>query len=189
MEAIRVRAAANGDTVGIFDLALEDHELGLAVPAVETGTMNRSVSILIQAGFNSRLAAIKAIADTGATFQTGQELRFWLNSEVVAAWGAQPNWPTTETKAMRMEFAQSFAPRENRTWSDRRYWANVTWSGPPLPPGTPVQLHNWNGQPAVLSADGTPFGTLQAALNPNRRGLVVPTISRIALRRSNGRVC
>jgi hypothetical protein len=78
---------------------------------------------------------------------------------------------------MWMEFAQSFAPRENRTWSDRRYWANVTWSGPPPPPGTPVQLHNWNGQPVVLSADGTPFGTLQAALNPNRRGLVRATVS------------
>ena len=56
MEALRVRAAANGDVVGMFALALDDYELGLAVPAVETGTMNRSASILIQAGFNSRLA-------------------------------------------------------------------------------------------------------------------------------------
>jgi len=57
MEAIRVRAAANGDTIGIFDLPLEDYELGLAVPAVETGTLNRSASILIQAGlqFEARL--------------------------------------------------------------------------------------------------------------------------------------
>jgi hypothetical protein len=31
--------------VGVFALALDDHELGLAVPAVETGTMNRSASI------------------------------------------------------------------------------------------------------------------------------------------------
>jgi hypothetical protein len=34
LEAIRVRAAANGDTVGVFDIPLEDHELGVAVPAV-----------------------------------------------------------------------------------------------------------------------------------------------------------
>lgn len=98
MEAIRVRAAANGDTVGVFDLPLEDHELGLAVPAVETGTLNRSASILIQAGFNSRLAAIKAVTDTGATFKTGHELRQWLNSEAVSAWSAQPDWPTVETQ-------------------------------------------------------------------------------------------
>ncbi|WP_244480180.1 hypothetical protein [Methylobacterium sp. Leaf465] len=82
MEALRVRAAANGDVVGVFGLALADHELGLAVPAVETGTMNRSASILIQAGFNSRLAAIKVVADTGATFTTGAELRAWLRGMV-----------------------------------------------------------------------------------------------------------
>jgi hypothetical protein len=172
MEAIRVRAAANGDTVGILHLPLEDHELGLAVPAVETGTMNRSASILIQAGFNSRLAAIKAVTDTGATFQTGQELRHWLNSEAVAAWSAQPDWPTAETKAMWTDFAQSFTPRENRTWADRRYWANVAWLGAPPPPGTPVQIHHWAGQPQVLSADGTPLGTMHAALNPGRAGLM-----------------
>lgn len=172
MEAIRVRAAANGDTLGVFDLPLEDHELGLAVPAVETGTLNRSASILIQAGFNSRLAAIKAVADTGATFQTGQELQQWLNSEAVAVWSAQPDWPTAETKAMWRDFVQSFAPRENRTWADRRYWANVTWLAAPPPPGTPVQLHHWAGQPRVLSADGTPLGTVQAALNPGCAGLL-----------------
>ena len=90
-------------------------------------TLTRSASILIQAGFNSRLAAIKAVTDTGATFPTGQELRQWLNSEAVAAWSAQPDWPTAETKAMWTEFVQSFSPRENRTWADRRYWANVAW--------------------------------------------------------------
>jgi superfamily II DNA/RNA helicase len=175
MEAIRVRAAANSDTIGGF--LLDNYELGLAVPAVETGTLNRSASILIQAGFNSRLAAIKAVTDTGATFQTGQELRQWLNSEAVAAYSAQPDWPTAETKAMWMEFAQSFTPRENRTWADRRYWANVAWLGAPPPPDTPVQVHHWGGQPCVLSADGTPLGTVQAALNPGRAGLVRAQVS------------
>lgn len=170
MEAIRVRAAANGDTVGIFDLPLEDHELGVAVPAVETGTLNRSAAILIQAGFNSRLAAIKAVTDTAATFATGQELRQWLGSDAVAAWSALPDWPTAETRAMWTEFAQSFIPRASRTWADRRYWANVTWLGAPPPPGTPVSVHDWDGQPRVLAADGGPLGTVQAALNPNRAG-------------------
>lgn len=176
MEAIRVRAAANGDTIGGF--LLDNYELGLAVPAVETGTLNRSASILIQAGFNSRLAAIKAVADTGAIFQTGQELRQWLNSEAVAAYSAQPDWPTAETKAMWMEFVQSFTPRENRTWADRRYWANVAWLGAPPPPDTPVQVHHWGGQACVLSADGTPLGTVQAALNPGRAGLMRAQVSK-----------
>ena len=172
MEAIRVRAAANGDTVGVFDLLLEDHELGAAVPAVETGTLNRSASILIQAGFNSRLAAIKAVTDTAATFTTGQELREWLNSDAVAAWSALPDWPTAETKAIWTEFTNSFMPADNRTWADRRYWASVNWLGAPPPPGTPVQVHYWGGQPRVLSADAAPLGTLQAALNPDRIGLL-----------------
>ena len=175
MEAIRVRAAANGDTIGGF--LLDDYELGLAVLAVETGTLNRSASILIQAGFNSRLAAIKAVTDTGATFPTGQELRQWLNSEAVAARSSQPDWPTAETKAMWTEFVQSFSPRENRTWADRRYWANVTWLSAPPPPDTPVQVHHWGGQPCVLSADGTPLGTVQAALNSGRAGLMRAQVS------------
>ncbi|HNH18073.1 DEAD/DEAH box helicase, partial [Zoogloea sp.] len=170
MEAIRVRAAANGDTIG--DFLLDDHELGLAVPAVETGTLNRSASILIQAGFNSRLAAIKAVTDTGATIRTGQELRQWLNSQAVAALSAQPDWPTAETKVMWTEFVQSFIPRENKTWADRRYRANVAWLGVPPPPDTPVQIHEWAGQPRVLSVDGAPLGTVQAALNHARAGLV-----------------
>ena len=158
MEAIRVRAAANGDTIGPFDLPLEDHELGLAVPAVETGTMNRSASILIQAGFNSRLAAIKAVTDTGATFTSGAELRAWLRSPDVAAWSAQPGWPTAETRTMWLEFTQEFAPVDNRTWARRDYLGNVQWFEPPAPPGTPVSLHHWNGQPLVLAPDGTQSG-------------------------------
>jgi superfamily II DNA/RNA helicase len=177
MEAIRVRAAANGDTVGIFDLPLEDHELGAVVPAVETGTLNRSASILIQAGFNSRLAAIKVVTDLAANFTTGQELRHWLNSEAVISRSAMPDWPTPETKAIWMEFVQSFTPAENRIWSDRRYWAYVDWLGTPPPPGTPVQVHQLGGQPRVLAADGTPLGTVKAGLNPNRLGLLRATVA------------
>jgi hypothetical protein len=176
MEAIRVRAAANGDQIGDFRLALEDFELGLAVPAVETGTMNRSASILIQAGFSSRLAAIKTVGDTGATFTTGQELRLWLRSAEVAAWSALPNWPTPETRAMWLDFIQDFSPRDNRTWSERRYLGNVEWYGQPPPPGAPVALHHWNGQPVVLSADGLPIGRLAHPLNPARLGLIRATV-------------
>ena len=53
IEALRVCAVPKGDVLGQFDLALDDYELGLAVPAVETGTMIHPASILIHAGFNS----------------------------------------------------------------------------------------------------------------------------------------
>lgn len=177
MEAVRVRAAANGDVVGPFELALEDHELGLVVPAVETGTMNRSASILIQAGFTSRLAAIKAVNDTAATFTNGQELRAWLRSPVVAALSTQPDWPTPETRALWIDFAQDFAPRDNRTWTERRYDAQAQWHGVPPPPGAPVTLYHWNNQPLVLSPEGLSLGVLNHPLNPNRRGLVRATVA------------
>jgi hypothetical protein len=61
MEALKVLATSNGDIVGEFGLALDDYELGLAVPAVETGTMSRSASILIQAGFISRPRAARRL--------------------------------------------------------------------------------------------------------------------------------
>jgi len=179
MEAIRVRGVANGDTIDGL-LSLELYELGFAVAAVETGTLNRSAAILIQAGFSSRLGAIKAVTNSGATFQTAQELRHWLGSEELATWNARPDWPTPETRAMWMEFAQSFTPRANRVWADRRYWAPVTWFGVPPPPGTPLQLHHWVGQPRVLAADGLPLGTMQAALAPGRAGLVRAQVSQDA---------
>jgi hypothetical protein len=50
--------------VGESGLAVKDYEPGLAMPAGETGTIGRSASILIQSGFNSRLAAIKAVNDS-----------------------------------------------------------------------------------------------------------------------------
>ncbi|WP_222128170.1 DEAD/DEAH box helicase [Roseomonas gilardii] len=175
MEAIRVRATANGDVIGQSGLSLDDFELGLAVPAVETGTMNRPASILIQAGFNSRLAAIKVVGDTGATFTNGQELRAWLRSAEVAAWSGRPDWPTPETREIWLEFTQDFAPRDNQTWSERRYHGNVQWYGAPPQPGARLALHHWNGRPLVLSADGLAIGQLMHPLNPNRCGLVRAT--------------
>jgi len=126
MDAVRVRAGTNGDVVDdVLGLTLEDFELGLAVPANETGTMNRSASILIQAGFNSRLAAIKAVGDTAASFTTSQELKRWLGSRTVAVWSAKPDWPTPETRQIWIEFANHYTPQQARTWAERRLSAKV----------------------------------------------------------------
>ena len=171
MEAIRVRGIANGDVIG--DFGLGDFELGLAVPAVETGTVNRSASLLIQAGFSSRLAAIKAVTDSGASFSTSTELQQWLVSEAVTSWTAVTDWPTVETRGMWLAFIQRFTPRESSTWADRRFWAPVTWKPGAAPAsGTPLRLFDLDGRPAVLSADGLPIGMLNAPLSPHRRGLL-----------------
>lgn len=169
MEAIRVRGVANGDRVG--DFALDDLELGVAVVAVETGTLNRSGSILIQAGFSSRLAAIKAVTDTKATFTTMQELRQWLRSDVVTEASVKPDWPTAESREMWLEFYRSFTPTTNRTWAEHSYIESVQWLAQPPQPGAHVQIFDREGVSHVLSADGARLGTLQAHINQTRSGL------------------
>jgi superfamily II DNA/RNA helicase len=172
LEAVRVRAIANGDAVGEFGLTLDDFELGLAVPAVETGTMDRSAALLIQAGFNSRLAAITAVTDTAATFTTLAALKTWLQSDPIRALSEQPHWPTVETHAMWAGFVASFASPQSGTWEERRYWAWAAWRAGYAPiAGAPLRLHHIAGQPHLLSPDGEVVGELQAGLRQTRAGL------------------
>ncbi|NBO65987.1 MAG: DEAD/DEAH box helicase, partial [Acidobacteria bacterium] len=137
-------------------------------------TTNRSVAVLIQAGFNSRLAAIKAVTDTGADFSTLAELQVWLASHLVHALEQLPDWPTAETKEIWGSFTAGFVPREGRTWSERRYWAWVQWRpGAVIPPvGAPLRVAIIDGARLVTAPDGEVIGELRAPLNPARRGLV-----------------
>jgi hypothetical protein len=79
---------------------------------------------------------------------------------------------------MWADFLKCFTPRDQQTWANRRYQAPVKWLGAPPPPDTPVQIYEWAGQPRVLAADGAPLGTVQAALNPARAGLVRAQVAR-----------
>ena len=175
MEALRVRATANGDHVN--GVPFEAFELSLALPAVETGTMNRSASILIQAGFNSRLAAIKAVTDTRATFTNSGELRMWLRSPALAAWSARADWPTVDARAIWLEFTREFEPADGRIWTRQGYVAAMQWSSIPLAPGTPVTLYHRDDRQLVLAPDGAPIGFLNYPVNPGRVGLLQAKVS------------
>ncbi|WP_271311562.1 DEAD/DEAH box helicase [Yersinia intermedia] len=182
MEAIRVRATANGDLIGDTDTTLADYELGFAVAAVETGTLSRSSSLLIQAGFSSRLAAIKVVTDTTADFQSGQELRRWLNSEEVISHTDNHDWPTPETRVMWLEFLDSLSPKGSQVWSRHRYTGMVDWRATPAVIGRPLQLYTVDGIHHVLADDGTPLGSINGRINTNRRGLL-----RVEVDDNNGR--
>ena len=104
---------ARGHGTGV---TLDDFELRAAVPAVETGTLNRSAAILRQAGFASRLAAIKAVQDAEGNFHSARELEAWLKSERVEQLSAAGNWPSTETAEMWSTFRASYTPPVDRTW-------------------------------------------------------------------------
>ena len=171
MASIRVRGIANGDMID--DFQLEDFELGLAIPAVETGTISRSAAVLIQAGFNSRIAAIKVVNETGAEFSTGQELQTWLTADDVQVLSLLAHWPTPETHEMWVNFARTFAPSESMVWLKRSWRARIDWRpGEHLPSGDPVRLFHLDDEPIVLSPDGMPLGKLRARLNPDRQGLL-----------------
>ena len=179
MEAVRVRGIANGDEIG-EGLTFEDVELGLAVAAVETGTLNCSAALLMQAGFTSRLAAIKAVQDTNAEFTTTNELRQWLRSDAVLVLTTAGDWPTPETADMWVSFRSSFVPQVMAVWSERNYSVPVSWTEDAnLPPvGQSVRIFHDpdSGTPLVLSASATKLGRLEGSLNPNRVGLVVASV-------------
>jgi superfamily II DNA/RNA helicase len=173
MEAIRVRAIANGDPVNVEGATFEDMEFKLGVAAVETGTMSRSAAILIQAGFSSRLAAVKAINDTDAQFESGGELRAWLSSQEIADLTNTGNWPTAETAEMWGAFRASFAPVAHAVWEERRYQAQARWDGAVPVQDSPIYIRSAaEGLPYALAPDGTVLGRMNAALNPVYKGLI-----------------
>ena len=68
---------------------------------------------------------------------------------------ANPDWPTPETRAIWLDFAEEPAP---------------------LPPNSPVSVYNWDGQPLVLSSDGLSWGILAQRINPSRSGVLRATV-------------
>jgi superfamily II DNA/RNA helicase len=179
MEAIRVRGLANGDVIGDFGFTLDDFELALAVAAVETGTLNRPAALLIQAGFNSRTAAIKAVTDTTASFTTAAELRQWLHAEATQALGALGNWPTPETAELWKTFCAGFVPPSSAIWKEQKFWAPVIWQAGSEPAAhSRVRIFSApeDGRPIVLSADADRLGTVNAPINPRRKGLLCAAV-------------
>jgi superfamily II DNA/RNA helicase len=177
MEAIRVRGIANADAVGVDSIPLEAFELGAAVAAVETGTLNRRAALLIQAGFTSRIGAIRAIMDTDAQFSNVFELRQWLDSEDINALTDLGDWPTSETAPIWRAFKAAFSPAATALWNKYEREMPATWLSEPPEAGSPVRIYDRPGETAVLSPSCEWIGTLDVNLNEHRQGLVRAAIS------------
>ena len=171
LEAIRVRAQANGE---LGAMTIDDFEVGVAVPAVETGTTNRSAAILMQAGFTSRLAAIKVVDETDAAFTNSFELNGWLESDAIMALNEDINWPTPESRVLWDEFRAGFIPSEKRIWSVKSGEVPVSWAdgiSPPAP-GEMIMLRISNGElPLVMSAAFNILGELPIMFATVPKGL------------------
>ncbi len=175
MEAVRVRGLANSDVLE-GGLSMEDVELGLAVGAVETGSLNVSAVMLMHAGFSSRLAAINAVSQTNADFTNMSELRAWLRGDAVASGRENPDWPTTASHGLWLQFIESMAPERRRTWASTEHEIDIEWDDICPPAGTPLRFVDASDETLVYSADFTPLGRLAEPLNPDRLGLALARV-------------
>jgi len=175
MEAVRVRALAHRDVLdGGF--SVEDVELGVAVSAVESGSLNISAAMLMRAGFSSRLAAIQAVAATDADFATMQDLRLWLRSDMVASRRTDLTWPTLASHGLWRDFIDGIVPQQARSWAVTEEYVNVAWDGEQPPSGAPVRLVDNIGETEVCAPDYTRLGKVEEPLNNKRRGLTLARV-------------
>ena len=178
LEAIRVRAQANEDVIA-DGTTIDDYEVGLVVPAIENGTLNRSAALLMQAGFNSRKAAIHAVSSTNASFTNGRQLKAWLNSDEVFNLTIESNWPTPETSALWLKFVEEYQPKSETTWDSVSKQAPVNWLPEFSPlPGSFVKILNCEtGNTQVLGADGEKIGQLHLRYDLLKTGIYYAVVA------------
>ncbi|MFX7824763.1 hypothetical protein ABTK20_20435, partial [Acinetobacter baumannii] len=86
------------------------------VAALETGTLNRSAALLMQAGFSSRAGALAAVTAGDGTFTTVSELHQWMNSEEVRRRADDSHWPTVSSHDLWVGFIGRSTAAPERTW-------------------------------------------------------------------------
>lgn len=173
MEAVRVRAEAYQDPLS-DDVTLANCEGGRAVVAVETGTMSVAAATLIKAGFASRLGAIQAVEDTGASFDSLGKMRSWLALDVVQALRENPTWPTPDSHELWLEFTQPHTVAQAKPWSHKAYWGPVKWHGVPMPPGKPLRIGGGPGKEHLIyTAEFEEVGEAIYPFNKDAVGLTI----------------
>jgi len=178
LEAIRVRAQANKDVIA-DGATIDDYEVGLVVPAIENGTLNRSAALLMQAGFNSRKAAIQAVSSTNATFTNSRQFKRWLTSNEVFNLAIRFDWPTPETSTLWWKFVEEYQPASESTWNLVSEYIPVVWLSEYIPqPGSFVKIINHaTGRTQVLRSDGEKVGLLQLRYDLIKTGIYYSVIA------------
>jgi hypothetical protein len=167
MEAVRVHALA----MGVSDAT----ELtGVAALAAESGTPNRSVTVLLRAGLNSREAAIAAVESTGGTFDDRPKMLAWLSDEDVREMSALQNWPTASSRHAWLKFLAEENSGERREWSWDSEGVKVSWTDAAPKSGTPLIIEPSVGPQSalVLSPNFERLGTFKGSLKRHRRQIV-----------------
>lgn len=162
LEALRVRAQANNDIIS-DGMTIDDFEVGLIVPAVENGSLNRSAAMLMQAGFSSRLEAINSIDSTEASFSNASDFKEWLSSERLTSYISLLDLIGVNTAKLWKEFIHEYKPKSDTVWKGASANLPVNWEpGVNAPIGQLMKLHNEDADVTkVLSSDGEVIGKLR----------------------------
>lgn len=172
LEALRVRAQANNDV--IFDeMTIDDFEVGLIVPAVENGSLNRSAAILMQAGFSSRLEAINSIQSTKATFSNSRGFKDWLSSERLTTYISTLGLANENSVTLWATFLNEYKPKSDTVWQGTSVTLSAGWKiGVRRQIGQLIKLYNEDtGVTKALSSDGEVIGKLRERYNLLKNGV------------------
>ena len=176
MEAVRVHGMAVGMASG--DEQIKELDLGFAVAAVETGTLSVAAAVLMKAGFGSRNAAVKAVADGEADFDSLSGLLKWVGNDLVAKLGEDPNWPTAETHELWAMFIGGLGTARAEKWRKTYAKVPVRWFDARAErSGVPVRLSPVDGNTTVCSASFDPLGTADVSLPMSLQGVLQATVS------------
>lgn len=179
MEAVRVRAEAHKDPFS-EEFKLSDYPHPHAVVALETGTLSVAAATLIQAGFASRLAAIKAVSDTAASFDSMSGLLAWLQSDEVAFRSKKLDWPTSESHQLWLDFVSPSGAMSIRPWKVENYRWPIKWHGDAPETGTALRIGAGPGaEQVVFSPDFEELGVLKYNRNREAAGVFVATATDI----------
>lgn len=96
IEASRVYETAQGN-LRAFDLT------GTVVTATETGTLSLPASIQIKSGFDHRSAALTAVTETIADFDTAWGMRLWIE-DLPLDLRDSSEWPSVESRSAWLNF-------------------------------------------------------------------------------------
>jgi superfamily II DNA/RNA helicase len=169
MEAVRVHANA---------VSFEGSEAitGIAAQAVEAGSCDKSVIVLLRAGLNSREAAFVAVSSSGAVFEDLAGLEVWMRSDVIQKLHADKAWPTPQSRHAWLDFYEGKINGVDRSWSRERQVVRVKWDVQAPDIGQHVVVEPVDEGWLVLGPTFDPLGSLVKALNRPRRDVVRATV-------------
>lgn len=169
MEAVRVHSSA-------VSCEGANAITGLAALAVEAGSCDKSVIVLLRAGLTSRDAAFEAIRSTGAAFKDRAGLMMWLRSDGVEALHADQTWPTAQSRHAWLQFYEGEGKGYRRRWSRETQRLRVKWDGEPPDVNEYVVVKPVDGGGLVLTPSFEPLGSLIGPLKRPRRDVVQATV-------------